>query len=203
MADCLEDGCLAVGIEGSDYSRRIGRAEWSQIPDYLFCADITAPFTVAVAGAEPPTPVQFDLITMCEVIEHIAEADLPQVAENIRRHLAPGGLCVLSVAPYPDSADDVAWHQTVRPREWWLATFAALGFQHLPAVVEFFNGHFVRGPQQKSPGSFHLVLTTAPDQAPPVPRCGLGQRLMDRWQGSRWQRRLRQLVLGDGPLGDG
>ena len=37
----LEDGGLAVGVEGSDYSQQIGRAEWATIPGHLHLADIT------------------------------------------------------------------------------------------------------------------------------------------------------------------
>jgi len=40
----LDAGVLAVGIEGSDYSKIRGRAEWATIPGHLFTADVTAPF---------------------------------------------------------------------------------------------------------------------------------------------------------------
>src|SRR3990167_2627697 len=40
----IKQGGLAVGIEGSDYSKKIKRAEWAKIPDNLFTADITKPF---------------------------------------------------------------------------------------------------------------------------------------------------------------
>lgn len=38
----LREGHFAIGIEGSDRSRLAGRAEWAEIPDHLFTADITA-----------------------------------------------------------------------------------------------------------------------------------------------------------------
>jgi len=42
VRNCLDDGCLAIGLEGSDYSKRHRRAEWRVIPEYLFTCDVTA-----------------------------------------------------------------------------------------------------------------------------------------------------------------
>ena len=46
VLDFLLSGHNAVGIEGSDYSQRWQRAEWANIGDRLFTADITKPFTL-------------------------------------------------------------------------------------------------------------------------------------------------------------
>ena len=45
-------------------------------------------------------------------------------------HLAPGGWVLFSIATFLDycPSTGVAWHRTVRPREWWVAKFASLGF---------------------------------------------------------------------------
>ena len=37
-------GVFAVGVEGSDYSKKNKRSEWATIPDYLFTGDVTKPF---------------------------------------------------------------------------------------------------------------------------------------------------------------
>ena len=42
----VDDGGFAVGIEGSNYSQKHKRAEWATIPDNLFTADATRPFTL-------------------------------------------------------------------------------------------------------------------------------------------------------------
>lgn len=196
VKDCLDDGCLAVGIEGSDFSKRWRRAEWRTIPEFLFTADITRPFRVEGEFAGGWQPVQFDVVTSWEVIEHIAEADLPQVAENVRRHLRPHGLWILSVSPNVEVVQGVTLHQTVRPRTWWVETFRRLGFENLASHVRYFNTQFVRGPKYAAPRSFHLVLSPQPSQAPPVPREPLLVRLYDAWLGSRWQRWLKWIVVG-------
>src|SRR5690242_3276938 len=46
VKDCLDAGSVAVGLEGSDYSKKMRRAEWRTIPEYLFTADITARFEI-------------------------------------------------------------------------------------------------------------------------------------------------------------
>jgi hypothetical protein len=46
VRSCIERGCLAVGLEGSDYSKIHRRAEWPILGDYfLFTSDITRPFS--------------------------------------------------------------------------------------------------------------------------------------------------------------
>ena len=109
----LQQGHLAVGIEGSDYSQKHKRAQWKYLDGkYLFTADITKPFAVledAVFSRSSETlskRLDFDVITMWEVIEHIKEDDLPQLFDNILLHLAPGGVVIMSVCPNPDRAYD-------------------------------------------------------------------------------------------------
>jgi 2-polyprenyl-3-methyl-5-hydroxy-6-metoxy-1,4-benzoquinol methylase len=104
-------GHLAVGLDGSDYSKRIGRAAWRLLTDRLFTADLTKPYRLLGAGSRP---ILFDVVSCWEVLEHIAEEDLPQFLENVRTHLRPGGIfagsIALSVSPY---------HLCVKPRAWW------------------------------------------------------------------------------------
>jgi len=63
----IEDGILAIGVEGSDYSLKKRRAEWSTIPEFLFTADMTEPFEIVSQQG----PMKFSVITLWEVIEHI------------------------------------------------------------------------------------------------------------------------------------
>src|SRR5579872_4629441 len=45
----LDLGCLAVGVEGSDYCKKRGKFEWATMSDtHLFTADITKPFTIRI-----------------------------------------------------------------------------------------------------------------------------------------------------------
>jgi 2-polyprenyl-3-methyl-5-hydroxy-6-metoxy-1,4-benzoquinol methylase/tetratricopeptide (TPR) repeat protein len=104
-------GHLAIGLEGSDYSQKAGRAAWRLIPDRLFTADLTKPFRVVDARGEI---AQFDVVSCWEVLEHIEEADLPAFLNNVKMHLRPGGIFAGSI-----SLTAVQHHVTVKPREWW------------------------------------------------------------------------------------
>jgi len=159
---CVERGHDAIGLEGSPYSRHTARAEWPAIPDRLFTCDITAPFQLRrAASGEPAAPGQFDVITAWEVIEHVAAEDVAVLCANVARHLARGGLWIMSVSAAADPSrarPGVDWHRCVQPRDWWLGTLQANGFTNHPELVDYFGQDWVRGPLQNAPSSFHLVL---------------------------------------------
>ena len=63
VRSCLDDGCLAVGLEGSDFSKRYRRAEWRTIPEYLFTCDVTGTFEILMETEGDLRPLQFDVVT--------------------------------------------------------------------------------------------------------------------------------------------
>lgn len=158
VRSCLNDGCIAVGIEGSDFSKKNSRAEWANLGDvHLFTADITWPFEIR----DGETLLQFDLITAWEVIEHLSEEHLPCFCENVKRHLLPGGFVIASISPNEEIIEGIRLHQTVKEQKWWEDLFASHGFRHLPELIPYFEGQFIRGPNQNAPGSFHLIMQTS------------------------------------------
>ena len=195
VKNCLDDGCFAVGLEGSDYSKKMRRAEWATIPDYLFTCDITAPFEIFENG----TTMQFDVVTAWEVMEHIKTEDLPTLISNVKRHLKQSGLWIMSVSPNEEVINRVTLHQTVQDKGWWIEMFQKHNITHLPKFDRYFNTQYVRGPKYNAPGSFHLILNMDTTKAPPVPEQGLGVSawMYDRWLGSRYQKLLRRLVVGE------
>lgn len=197
VRDCLNDGCLAVGIEGSDFSKKSRRAEWATIPDYLFTCDITEEFEVLQEDERGIERIQFDVVTAWEVMEHIAEDDLSRVAENVMKHLHPMGLWIMSVSPTEDVIDGIRWHQTVHAKPWWVEKFRSMGLVHIEEYVKYFNTQFVRGPKYGCPQSFHLVLSPDTSVAPSVPKQRLTEVLYDRWLGSKLQLRMRRLLVGN------
>lgn len=168
----LDAGCAAVGLEGSDYCKRLDRFEWQALGGKnLFTADVTKPFRV-VSGArlyddrneaywdEDEVQAGFDVVTCWEVMEHFTEGDLPGVVANVGRHLNRRGLWVLSVS----TQEDGKFHRLVRDRAWWLDRLAGGGaFAFRPDLVAHFGEDWVRGPKRtpwaiEAPCSFHLVL---------------------------------------------
>lgn len=150
----LDDGGFAVGIEGSDYSKVRRRAEWATIPDNLFTADATEPFEIEENYTIPSgfsflpmyRLVKFNVITAWEFWEHIAEDKIAAVADNIKRHLAPNGFFIGTIADTPDIQDGVqtAVHQTVQPLQWWANRFNELGFKLDIGIERHFGRDLVR-----------------------------------------------------------
>ena len=103
------------------------RAEWRLLSNHLFTSDIARPFQIrSIDGMKP---VQFDVVTAWEVLEHIADADFPTLFENIRLHLAGEGVFVGSITTIQDadSLRGAVYHRTVAAREWWEKRFCELG----------------------------------------------------------------------------
>ena len=196
VKDCLDDGCVAVGLEGSDYSKQLRRAEWRTIPEFLFTADITAPFEVLGEFPGGEKRLQFDVITAWEVMEHIHERDLAGVAENVKRHLRLGGLWIMSVGLADDIVNGVNLHQTVKPRKWWIEKLEAAGLHCVDEYVRYFNTQFLRGPKDTRRPGFHLALTNDLKLAPTIPHEPLSVRLYDKWLGSTPQRLVRFALVG-------
>ena len=65
VKSCFDEGCLAVGIEGSDFSKRFRRAEWRTIPEYLFTCDITGNFDLSLEFQGKTERMIFDVVTSC------------------------------------------------------------------------------------------------------------------------------------------
>lgn len=193
VRDSLNDGCLAVGLEGSDFSKKTRRAEWATIPDFLFTCDLTKKYDILLDDE----PMQFHLITSWEVMEHIAEADLPTMIAQVKKHLRPDGLWIMSISPNHEELNGVCLHQTVHTKSWWIDKFAQFGLFYLEEYVQYFNTQFIRGDKYKARRSFHLVLSLDPLKAPLIPKQGLTTKLYDRWLGSITQKRVRRLLMGE------
>lgn len=109
VADFRALGWAAVGLEGSDYSEKHERANWPRLGgSSLFTCDIAKPFHVELNHR----PGQFHLITAWEVLEHIAEADLPQVFDNVMAHLRPGGYFIATTSCTTEPHRGLELHQT-------------------------------------------------------------------------------------------
>src|ERR1035437_6822780 len=76
----LEDGFTAVGLEGSDWSKKLRSGEWDTCPHHLLTCDITSSFNVRDRS---DTPMTFHCITAWEVLEHIPADKLPALIDNL------------------------------------------------------------------------------------------------------------------------
>lgn len=130
VLDAILRGHFAVGLEGSDSSLKEQRAQWRILANNLFTCDITKEFFVRKRATREIQ--EFDIVSMWDVLEHIAEANLPGLLANIRNHLATGGIFVGSVSFSQSMHDGVELHVTRKKREWWERIFADNGFEIMP-----------------------------------------------------------------------
>ena len=123
--DFLLRGHRAIGIEGSDYSKNAQRACWRLLTDRnLFTADATKPFQLK----ENANNFSADIISAWEFLEHISEDDLCGLFSNLKAHLKNDGIFVGSVTTIGDCVNEIEYHPTVHPKQWWENKFREFGF---------------------------------------------------------------------------
>lgn len=151
----LNAGDFAIGIEGSDFSKKVHRASWRHLANtHLFTADIGKPFLVLEDGALG----SFNVVTMWEVLEHIGITQLEGLISNVHAHLVPGGFLIASINTGPDSWEGHEYHQTIRPTLWWVDFFIERGFRAREDVHSFFDPNWVRGPNTEGSASTCFVF---------------------------------------------
>lgn len=160
----VKRGNFAVGIEGSDYSKKMKRAAWGIIPENLFTADITEPFLIREAVNS--NQIRFDVITAWEVLEHISENKIQAVIKNIEAHLKPQGIVIMSVSTKEDIVNHHRLHQTIKSKKWWLSIFRELGFKNYLVPKIYFSHDWIRGEGIDDPSSFNVVLSRDKESLP-------------------------------------
>ncbi len=136
----LDAGGFAIGVEGSDFSLKRKRAEWGQIPNHLFTADITEPFTLRNCA---PEPITFNVVTGWELLEHIPDEGIDAAVSNIVRHAAHPVYPCYFIGSISQSIEP--HHVTAKPKQWWIDRFQGLGWKHRPDLEEHFGLDMVRG----------------------------------------------------------
>ncbi len=131
--DFVRANCLAVGLEGSDYSEKSKRAYWNLIPNNLYTCDVTKSFKILKENELQ----KFDLVGAWEFLEHISERDLPSVLGNIALHLKnEDSLFVGNISTFHEHSGSACWHVTVKPEEWWREIFQKNGFEIIEEVLD-------------------------------------------------------------------
>jgi len=182
---CMNDGCFAIGLEGSDFSKKMGRAEWPIIPDALHTCDIAKKFELI--NKKTKQILKFHVITAWEVLEHIEEDQLDTLIENIKKHLLEEGLFMASVSNYSDKIGDIEFHRTQKNKAWWVKKFESHGLYLKKDLYPYFDGQYIRGPTENEKG-FHLIMSPNPEKTPKPPKLSFKEKIVDKWKGSRLQR---------------
>lgn len=126
-------GHVSVGIEGSDYSAKAGRANWPEFHNrLLFTCDAAKPYTIV---DDTDNSIKFDCISSWEVIEHIEYSELNQFFINITNHMHENSIFVGSIALVDDLHDgkgdfgqEVNLHQSVLTKTKWIDDILPIHF---------------------------------------------------------------------------
>lgn len=153
VKSCLDDGRIAIGLEGNDYGIKHKWGDWKTIPDNLLLCDITHPFVVHTGDKKP---YQFGVITAWEVMEHIEMKDLPQVFTNINNHLSPSGIFMASISNKRsfNKRFAVDLHRIHENLDWWTDQFLKAGFTRDNNLESYFGNDWPRSEKK----GFHLIV---------------------------------------------
>lgn len=137
VAGMIDHGHTSVGLEGSDHCLNIksevieklggmpaGHANWSKYGNTnLFTCDITYDYQIT----QNNVPMQFDLITCFDVMEHFYEERIENFLRMVQRHLKPTGLFVANIALFHLVKDkileagQVEYHKSLFSHDKWLS----------------------------------------------------------------------------------
>lgn len=154
--DFHERGHISVGLEGSDYSVKHERANWPKYHNkVLFTCDIIKPYELFEDGKK----LEFDCISIWEVIEHIQPKDLEALFVNINNNLAYGGICVGSIAQFAYFTEEgINLHQSAFSEVTWYQMFKVLLEKTDLVVYQYPFQNKVR----EDKGSFYILLRKEP-----------------------------------------
>ena len=145
--DFYNRGHVAIGIEGSDYSLVNERANWPQYKNkLLFTCNATKPYTIT---DDTNNPVQFDLITAWEVLEHIHKNDFKPFFNNILNHMHEKSIFCCSINTNEDVINGYKLHQSAYTQDVWLKEI-------LPTYFDVYPFPFIN--RVRCGGSFHTLL---------------------------------------------
>ena len=135
ILDCVNDGCIAIGLDGYEIYSKYELAAWPIIPNNLFEADLSEPFYISYGNHS----FLADVITSWEFMEHLYEEDLDGVLNNIKLHLKHRGYYICGISTRPEYG-----HFLIRNYEWWIAKFNSYGLYQQTDKVSYFGNDWVR-----------------------------------------------------------
>lgn len=112
-------GHIGIGIEGSDYSLKNKRANWTEeyYNKFLFTCDATKHYKIV---DDDNNIILFDLITAWEVLEHINKKDFDSFFQNIKNHMNENSIFCASINTAHDEYNGIVLHQSVHSKEIWI-----------------------------------------------------------------------------------
>jgi 2-polyprenyl-3-methyl-5-hydroxy-6-metoxy-1,4-benzoquinol methylase len=147
----LKKGHFSIGLDGSDFCKNNQLGYWSY-NDLLKTCDVTKPFHIL----REDEMVNFDIITMWEVFEHIFEQDIDSVLNNIVDNLNDDGFFIgsISTLEYLNPKTGVIYHVTLKEYEWWEKKFHNSGLTMIALPIPAFSCCRGVGDRYQDPHSY-------------------------------------------------
>lgn len=152
VVEFIKRGHDAAGIDGSDYGVKNKTGGWGTNPDNFFNADLTKPFSL-VKKIGSWVEHTFDLITAWDVLEHIAESDLPQFFQNIKNHTDQHSLCFFGIAMFPCGD----YHRTVQNEQWW-RNYLSADWKIYQDLMDWWTPEYYVSPCESPDRKFHVIV---------------------------------------------
>lgn len=158
VMDLIERGHNSYGLEGTPYPRELGRPAWVKYyKKNLFNCDLSKPFKLL---DDNDNPMQFDLISHWEFLEHIPTPALDGLLSTLHSYLKPDGIILCGISPYGPTTHgeqfDVEHHQSCFFKEEWEELYFNKLFKTYPYP---FNGRLrYDWNKEKNIGSFVTML---------------------------------------------
>ena len=103
VADLIEEGHEAYGLEGTPYPLQIGRPAWLEhYNTNLFHCDLSKPFQLT---DDDGADYQFDVISHWEFLEHLPPSCLHYFCAKMYIHLKDDGAVFCGICPWGASTD--------------------------------------------------------------------------------------------------
>jgi len=148
----MKNGHFSVGLDGSDYCKNLKKGYWN-IPNLLNNADVTKPF---LFKDKDDNGIEFDIITMWEVFEHIPEELISGVLQNIYCNISHQGYFIgsISTIEYVNSKTGTVYHVTLKDIDWWKEKFRENGLEFIPIPIPVQSCYRGVGNRYQDPHSY-------------------------------------------------
>ncbi len=144
VVDFIDNGHLAVGVDGYKLWQKYKCGGWGKYPKNFFQTDVGHFFYVKHYKEDWLSTIDnhvvFDLIMSWECFEHVKTDDIDKLMVNIDRHSKLGTYFIGSVS----IVEEGYVHRTLHKRGWWLKKFHTIGFEEVKGLDEYFGNDLVR-----------------------------------------------------------
>lgn len=142
VQDFIQDGHLAIGLDGFYVYRKYLCGAWKDYPYNLFTCDLGEDFTICYneyAKFDINNPCKFDIIYSTEFLEHLHYRQVDNCIVSINKHSHNDTLLILEISEKQDGG-----HLVVESKDWWINKFRQYDWSYNDGLTNSLRGNFLR-----------------------------------------------------------